>query len=96
MIPVLGIISDLSGVLSDLNVKSMISNWKGYMMLSQKYSDILENSIDLGTLIKILMAEIIRNLSTVMNLVSSMWKYDIVKLLVVISGHNTSEIRFKC
>ncbi|XP_074032511.1 uncharacterized protein [Leptinotarsa decemlineata] len=61
---VLETICALSIVLSDLNMKSLITNWKGYIAIAQKFSHVLIDYIDIKLPINCLTSEIARTLSS--------------------------------
>ncbi|XP_022909382.2 FIGNL1-interacting regulator of recombination and mitosis-like [Onthophagus taurus] len=52
-------------VLSGMNVKAMVDNWKGYTTLTRKYSEFLAKNMDLNQPLQLLMTEILMNLKGV-------------------------------
>nr|CAH7719877.1 unnamed protein product [Callosobruchus chinensis] len=61
---VLDILCEISLALSDLNLKSMSNNWKGYMAIVLKFAGVLKEVIFLGTAVKSLKYQIVQNLAS--------------------------------
>ncbi|VEN54453.1 unnamed protein product [Callosobruchus maculatus] len=61
---VLDLLCEISLALSDLNLKSMSSNWKGYMAIVLKFAAVLKEAICLDTPVKSLKYQIVQNLAS--------------------------------
>ncbi|KAJ8924446.1 hypothetical protein NQ315_007243 [Exocentrus adspersus] len=58
-------VCNTSVILSELNMKSMFDNWKGYAAIAQKFSFLLKSDLDLKSPITYLGYEVTKNLSTI-------------------------------